>query len=582
MIEMENDISLKNNYIRTVYELYLVKNISVKKIELSYEFKNLLQYMLFYENNIPSNNHHANIQNNENFEMREGYFHDRIHFSNMRSVFQKIISLNKKKLETNDIVELKEAILKGTIGNPNEIRNQFSKNSFGDIRDNLRRYYIQVSKIYMAGKLNEKTDIKKMIAIINQIPKNKAETFVNAAKFHLDFEYMQPMTNANGRVGKLLTNLYLMKNGIRPMIIDSASKESYYESLNLFNISGYMGAFIGNMLVNCENKSEKQTYISLDNLNPYHIEMKYAVSLAAKTKYNGNLKKDIAILYDAGRSSDKNLTLAALWIAGSSRTYSEILIAAYSDLDKNIRSMSLWALANINPKKYKELIVNSAVNDIEDRNRIIAIGLLAENAMLDSLTVENILKVENNDLVLASLAETVQHISPSKKYLKSIEKLMKNRSVEVKMRGYGAFVSHASKKQIIELIKKIRKNETEIANEVIGIGYIRLFKKLNQDDIAIEMSNKAIKIVSSRQLFLRALSRVPNPTKISKNYVKFCEKVINLSNVSKKEIAYACYILSVNKGSDYLKKKYGFKIATNNDSLINFVLNSAEQYKNGH
>ena len=58
---------------------------------------------------------------------------------------------------------------------------------------------------------------------------NSTEQVIQAiAKFHLDFEGVHPFIDGNGRTGRLIMNLELMKHGLLPITIKFTDKHLYY------------------------------------------------------------------------------------------------------------------------------------------------------------------------------------------------------------------------------------------------------------------------------------------------------------------------------------------------------------------
>jgi Fic family protein len=68
--------------------------------------------------------------------------------------------------------------------------------------------------------------------------KNEYPGILLAAVIHNQFENIHPFADGNGRVGRILLNNVLLKNGLPPLNIDLKNQREYYETLQVYEKEG--------------------------------------------------------------------------------------------------------------------------------------------------------------------------------------------------------------------------------------------------------------------------------------------------------------------------------------------------------
>lgn len=73
---------------------------------------------------------------------------------------------------------------------------------------------------------------------VNEERKVSMETIERIARFHLEFEGIHPFIDGNGRTGRLVMNLDLIRNGYPPINVKFADRKKYYDAFDAYYRDG--------------------------------------------------------------------------------------------------------------------------------------------------------------------------------------------------------------------------------------------------------------------------------------------------------------------------------------------------------
>ena len=115
--------------------------------------------------------------------------------------------------------------------------------------------YVRVGN-HIAPNSNEVVDrLEKMLAGYNAA--SHENIIKRIAKLHFAFEYTHPFCDGNGRIGRVINNYLLIREGFVPINIKFIDRKKYYEAFNEFDEKGLaaiMEEIVGKALTNSYHK----------------------------------------------------------------------------------------------------------------------------------------------------------------------------------------------------------------------------------------------------------------------------------------------------------------------------------------
>lgn len=137
------------------------------------------------------------------------------------------------------------------------LHNMLISNIHDEIAGRFRKYdeYVRVGS-HIASNPKEVTDrLESMLAEYHAA--SHENIIKRIAKLHLAFEYTHPFVDGNGRIGRVINNYLLIREGFVPINIKFIDRNKYYDAFEEFQSKGtsdLMEEIVGKALTNSYHK----------------------------------------------------------------------------------------------------------------------------------------------------------------------------------------------------------------------------------------------------------------------------------------------------------------------------------------
>ncbi|MEK7160445.1 MAG: Fic family protein [Patescibacteria group bacterium] len=130
-----------------------------------------------------------------------------------------------------------------------------------NIRDDVAGRFRKDNEFVRVGNHiapNSKEVLDRLLKMLSEYHAMSHENIIKRiAKLHLAFEYTHPFCDGNGRIGRVINNYLLIREGFVPINIKFIDRKKYYKAFNEFDEKGIattMEEIIGKALTNSYHK----------------------------------------------------------------------------------------------------------------------------------------------------------------------------------------------------------------------------------------------------------------------------------------------------------------------------------------
>lgn len=130
-----------------------------------------------------------------------------------------------------------------------EIILSLHKMLISNIRDDVAGRFRSENEYVRVGNHiapNPKEVVKRLERMLEEYNSSSHENIIKRiARLHLNFEYIHPFVDGNGRIGRVINNYLLIREGFVPINIKFVDRKKYYEAFREFDEKGNVGIMEG-------------------------------------------------------------------------------------------------------------------------------------------------------------------------------------------------------------------------------------------------------------------------------------------------------------------------------------------------
>ncbi|MDE1851843.1 MAG: Fic family protein [Candidatus Micrarchaeota archaeon] len=552
-------------YSRAIEELGLVPHLRLKAEDEREGLAAITDAVLrsvFYSR--PDSHRHTarSMLTNGHIDDKDSMFQDYIQMLNIGNLAGFMDGFYNGEVGAQSLMEIRRRELDGAVG----------MYSWMD----LRAWRVKVGRegIFMSPPETEvMNNLERVAGMLNRKVKNEAEAVANIASFFLEFIKLHPFDEGNGRSGRIITNTYLLKHGLKQSLVtkEPLDNDTNLKATDLFSFSGYKGAYIAWMLTSMIGGEKMGKVVEeLKNVktdNPFTISLRDSILVNLGVADKDELAKNVEMLYNKGKKSNVNLVHAALWIAWRAGIDSPIIEDAARSGNQKVRATAMHVMESVNFERYKEMVRNLAHNGAV-ADRIAAIGILGRQGVVDEGLMQKVFDRNPDFGVNCAIGVYLRRIDSSDS-IGILRSLMGHHNKNLRVRGYHAAVAYGSEEDLRDILEsRIHGESPEIVKAIVE--ETSRTDRINSSPAAVEsLSRYMLDDAYIRGIVLGELS---GKQSINSRYVEPLDTIIRAEGFSDTDRAFAMYLVGRETGFEKLVRDYGKGFSGANSTLENMAL----------